>query len=154
MAELLVYNRDHWMDDNDAYTNAHLRIEQDDSLTPAQIIKSKENLTNKYNARYQRGDVVEVRPDGFWTDGTRKGFGEHAFALVVIPGLSLKDAEKYTESHESIEDLGLETEKRTILKRRKYQIDMEQVVLAVDKKATISQLDDISIADKSVIVRD
>lgn len=42
--DLLIYNKDHWMDVGDAYIKAHLQIENDKTLTAEQIIKSKELL--------------------------------------------------------------------------------------------------------------
>ena len=80
MAEFLIYNKEHWMD----------------SLTQKEIdeqVAKNEHFMDKYNARYQKGDIVEVQPNGFWTDGKRKGFGFYAFALVTIPNMSLKECQ-------------------------------------------------------------
>ena len=131
MAEFLLYNKDHWMDAlSQADINEH-------------IAKNK-HFQQKYDSRYQKGDVVEVRPDGYWTDGTRKGFGSNSFALLTIPGMSLEDAKKYTEPEEIIEN-----EIRTTVKRRKYQIDLAQVSLSVDKKAQVADVASAHMIDKS-----
>ncbi len=85
MAEFLIYNKDHWMD----------------SLSTAEIIervKDNEHFQAKYNARYQRGDIVEVQPDGHWTN--RGTWSEHAFVLVVIWGMSKEETQKYMEAWE------------------------------------------------------
>lgn len=82
MAEFLIYKGPHWMD----------------ALTQARIDRYQarnEHFLDKYNARYQRGDIVEIREDGFWAN---RGWGTHAFYLVKIPGLSKTVAEKYMES--------------------------------------------------------
>ena len=119
MAEFLVYNQDHWMD----------------SLTQNQIdehiAKNPKFVKKKYNPRDQKGDIIEIRPDGYWTDGKRKGFGSHAFALVTVPGLSYGDAKHYTK--QLFDDIYKED--RVILKNHKYQMDMVQITLDVKKKA-------------------
>ncbi len=84
MAELLVYNMEHFMD-----------------VWPTS--KREKELENpsvlaKYKRRYQRGDPIQAFPNGFWTDGKRKKFGSHAFALVVMPWLSLKEAIEITKT--------------------------------------------------------
>lgn len=70
--ELLVYNKANWMD----------------SLTPEQVTekcKTNKHFQMKYDSRYQKGDIIEVREDGYWSV-KRKGFGAPTFALVCIPG--------------------------------------------------------------------
>ncbi len=86
MAEFLIYNKTHWMDE----------------LSVAEIaerVKENSHLQAKYDARYQRGDIVEIRPDGYWSQD-RAGHGKHAFALVVLPGLGIKDAQHYMDTWE------------------------------------------------------
>ena len=53
MAEVLIYAKNHWMD----------------SLTEQEVadrITENPNFENKYNSRYQQGDIVEIREDGYW----------------------------------------------------------------------------------------
>lgn len=79
MTELLIYNKVHWMDE----------------LTEEQIAthKAKEaNWDKKFAARYQKGDIIEVRPDGFWTGERAVGFNKKAFRVIAIPEMSEKDA--------------------------------------------------------------
>ena len=131
MAEFLVYNMENHMD----------------RMTPErfrELSYRDKNFLAKYNARYQRGDIVEVRPDGFWTDGRRKGFGSKHFALIIVPGLSIRDAEKYTEA---VELDGL------ITKRRRYAVKMAEVSLDVNSKVTIAARDIVTkLDDKSTAV--
>lgn len=121
--ELLVFNKAHWMDPLSA-------------AEVAERVKENEHFQQKYDSRYQRGDIVEVRPDGFWTDGKRKGFGAPDFALVIIPGVSFEDAKGLMGS--------------LSLKRRQYKVDMAQVVLSADKKATYVTIIDAPLVDKSI----
>ena len=66
--ELLVYNKRHWYD-----TTTDKRRAELDNAHPG-----------KFAGRYQRGDIVETYPDGFWDT---KGFNRKAFCLVRIPGM-------------------------------------------------------------------
>jgi len=132
MAEFLVYNKEHWMD----------------NITPerfSELVKREgDEFIKKYNSRYQKGDIIEVRPDGFWTDGRRKGFGSEHFALVCVPGLSVRDAQKYTEA---VELDGLP------VKRRRYAVKMAEVSLDVNSKVTIAARDIVTkLDDKSTAV--
>ena len=82
MAEFLIYNKEHWMD----------------ALTPKQIkhhCLRHPKFRQKYNARYQRGDIVEVRPDGFYTGANAKGFRRDTFRVVAVLGLSIDAARQY-----------------------------------------------------------
>ena len=80
MAEFLIYNKTHWMD----------------KLSQAEwdmFIQQNPNWQEKYSSRYQRGDFVEARPDGFFTGPRARGFNKKVFRLLVVKGL--KDFEKY-----------------------------------------------------------
>ena len=82
MAEFLIYNKEHWMD----------------SLTEEQIkeyIAKRPKFLEGYEARYQRGDVVEVRPDGYWTGEKAKKYRKDAFLMVSVPGISFEEAKQY-----------------------------------------------------------
>ena len=129
--DLLIYNMDHWMDDSNAYVKAHLRIESDTSLTPSQILKSKGVLTDKYNARYQRGDVVEVGPDGRYANQTNP-----KFKVVHLPGV--KNLGYLTEA---------EMDGQKMVKRRRYAVDT-----GLADKASFPNVADLSITDKVVSI--
>ena len=132
MAEFLVYDKEHWMDS--------MPQRRFDEL----LARDGDKWLKKYNSRYQKGDIIEVRPDGFWTDGRRKGFGSEHFALIVVPGLSVRDAEKYTEA---VELDGLP------VKRRRYAVKMAEVSLDVNSKVTIAARDIVTkLDDKSTAV--
>ena len=132
--ELLVFNKAHWMD----------------ALSVAEVTdrtEENEHFQQRYDARYQRGDIIEVRPDGYWTDGKRKGFGSHAFALIIIPGVSVDDAQGLMGALEDKTD----PENPIRLKRRQYKVDMAQVVLSADKKATYPTVISAPLVDKSKV---
>ena len=124
MAEFLIYNKDHWMD----------------KMTPEryQELMKTPNFAQKYLSRYQRGDVVEVREDGFYTS-TLKGdltkASTKAFRVISIPGL--KPDKKYMEPV-------LDGDKVT--KRRRYRIQDG------DTKTvhTVSKIEDLTLTDKSI----
>ena len=125
MAEFLIYNKDHWMD----------------SLTQGQIrgyTKNNPNFMDKYNARYQRGDIVEVREDGFYTN-TLKGdltqASTGAFRYVSIPGLEADKA--YMEPV-----MGGDT----IAKRRRYSIQDGNTKTV----HSVTNIADITLTDKSI----
>ncbi len=122
-----------------------------DALSVAEVAQreqDKPGFQAKYDARYQRGDIVEVRPDGFWTDGKRKGFGAPDFALIVIPGVSVVDAQGLMKPLEDNTDQG----KPLLLKKRQYKVDMAQVILSADKKAAFATVIDAPLVDKSKVV--
>ena len=121
-----------------------------DELSVAEIaerVKENAHFQVKYDARYQRGDIVEVRADGYWSKD-RAGHGKHAFALVVLPGLSIEDAQHYMDAHEDMTD----PEKPILPKRRKHQMDMAQMSLNAEKIVTITNISDAHITDKSTVV--
>ena len=71
-----------------------------DVLTQEQLdgyVKKYPKFTDKYNSHTQRGDVIEVRPDGYWTGPKAPGYDKSVFLLVTVSGLSFKDAKKYGE---------------------------------------------------------
>jgi len=72
--ELLLFWKDHWMDSWDAVKVASLGM----------------NERRKYDTRYQWGDIVEVREDGYWAT---RGFDKAAFMVMKVPGMTY-DADK------------------------------------------------------------
>jgi len=135
MAEFLIYNKTHWMD-------AMSQAEVDAKIT----VNPK--WQTKYEARLQKGDIIEVREDGYWSV-KRKGFAAPTFALVCVPGVSVEDAKHYMEPQETIVNAGTKNEVRSLLKRRRYQVDLQQISLSAENSATVSRLADARIRDKS-----
>ncbi len=85
MAEFLIYCKEHWMD----------------SLTQKEIdaqVAKNSHFMDKYDARYQRGDIVEVQPDGFWGKAPKHGWNKKIFALIKAPSVDFKDAKYYMEA--------------------------------------------------------
>lgn len=91
----------------------------------------------KYDRRYQMGDVVEVREDGYWD---KRGFDKSAFCVVKVPGLAL-DEDKMTALYDD------DIEKNPLAKmirRRKWQ--------AKEAKIPQAAKDAIESADRVVTV--
>jgi len=134
MAEFLVYNKEHWMD----------------ALSPMEVavrIANDSRFKEAYDTRDRKGDVIEVRPDGFWTDGKRKGFGAaKGFALLVVPGLKAETAKKY--QRELYDDPTLPNRERKLLNNHRYNVRIAQVTLSADKKATFTNVANIPLTDR------
>lgn len=131
MCDLLIYRGPHWMDDSNAYTTAHLRIENNLLLTSSEIIQGKEELTDHYNNRYRKGDIVEVYPEGAITE--KPSLNNKCVALRIT-GLDYETAKKYIEPLTEIDNRitnPLQSERRRIKRRRKFQLlwdDLPQVM--------------------------
>ena len=133
MAEFLVYNQEHWMD----------------KLTQQEIDEhetKQDGFQAKYDRRYQKGDIVEIRPDG----KGMVGLEPESFALVSIPGMSVAEAEQYAKPYTTIENPGQINEKVVLLKRRKYKMDLSQIALDGNKKANLAKIDDAYMISKEV----
>jgi len=143
MAEFLIYNKDHWMDALDQQ-----KLDEYCFKYP--------NFMEKYNARYQRGDIVEIHEDGFW--GTGPYPRKDVFRVVRVTGMSLKDAQAYHVPLEKVEfDLDEEGKiqyddkmealtKTTMLKRCRYS-----VLSGVDKDVKIETVAKFSVLDKAAV---
>jgi len=78
MAELLIKDRQHWTETASE--------EEKKKWTPHE--------KDKFAGVYRVGDIVEIRPDGYWTTpGKSPGFNKKAFGLLVIPGVPIKEVE-------------------------------------------------------------
>lgn len=78
MADLLIYRGPHpW----DNYSGAEIDAKE----------LEHPGFRAKWERRTQRGDVIEVQPDGRYSDS----YKHKLFALVRVPGLSVKAAEGY-----------------------------------------------------------
>jgi len=116
MAELLIYNKDNWMDlpskerpDLTGYENVKRKIKLNpNKLNKGQLAKALRLHDEKYAARYQVGDIVEVQEDGFWD---KRGCGDK-FSVVKLPGVSKEKAQYLMKSQE---------EGNAVLRRRKYK---------------------------------
>lgn len=127
-AELLIYDKEHWMD----------------KLSPTEVSKLTPHDKVGYDARYQKGDVVEIRPDGFWTGPTARGFNQDAFRVIALPGVSVKSVEKYTETQT---DPTIDGEAFILKKKRRYNIQD-----GLSQKISTKSLQNITITDKASIV--
>ena len=118
MAEFLIYNKEHWMDVDNKYAVWHKKIEDNPIFTDEKQAGNLAKFDRKYEARYQKGDIVEVRPDGSLS--VEKHFDSKMFGLLKVPGLSFEDAKKYMESVIEIKDIGTDSESKEIIRKRKY----------------------------------
>lgn len=131
MAEYLVYNKVHWMD-----KLALAEVEIQISLDP--------DFAMKYLRRYQKGDVIEVRPDGYWTGAELREFDKDTFLVISKPG---EIDYKYLLSHKEISK---ESGESVILKRRRYNINIDNISVSIHNKSflTDQQLTEVTV-DKS-----
>lgn len=117
MAEYLIYNTLHWMD----------------KLTPEEVMKRESKdprFRQKYDSRYQIGDIVEQQPDGYWTGPKAKKFRKDVFSLVCAPGMKVNlDLVK--------PEILIVGEEKQLIKTRKYRIKTEDITLDVNKTATV-----------------
>jgi hypothetical protein len=122
VAEFLIYNKNHWSED----------VPQ----------KEKDKWTEKEKAKFamcqRKGDVVEIRPDGFWD---ARGFNKDAFAVVKVPGLSLEDAKQYSGR--------LVDGENNVIKKFKYTIPVETMDIGIEQKITFNKLVDVGITEKT-----
>jgi len=120
MAEFLIYDKDHWMD----------------KLSQEEYNKLMENphWAEKFLSRYQRGDIVEVRPDGFWIGPKAKGFNQEAFRIISVPGL--KPNKMYMEALMNGD---------VTLKRRRFSISTG----ATQKITTVTSMNDLALTKKN-----
>jgi len=119
MAELLVYNKDHWMD----------------ALLPEEVASrasAHKTFQRKYDARWQRGDVVEVRPDGYWTGPNAPGYSKAAFELNTVQG-SVDDHKDLIEA-----EVQGEGDEQKMLKRRKSKV-VKEVSGALSKENKVTK---------------
>ena len=141
MAEFLIYNKVHWMSE----------LSQQDVEV---YIKKYPKFLEKYDARDQTGDVVEVRPDGYWTGAKAKAYNKSAFLVVAVPGLPFKDAKYYGEplyGEEVSEQVWDEVDKELktvshtpILRKRKYKFNN------VTDKQLFNSISEILVTEKTI----
>ncbi len=146
MAEYLIYNKTHWMDEpskgNDArtgYERNQDKINDDVFTSPLVKLDKLSKLSKKYEAKEQSGDIIEERPDGF---GMRSKKEILSFCLVKVP--------------EKKESLTLDALKdgASIKYNRKYNLDISKLEFDEKKEITITeeQFNDL-LTEKTVEVR-
>ena len=104
MAELLVLNRNSWMD------------ELDEKKLNEYLAKYPKTFPVKYNSRQQKGDIVEIRDDGFFT-GARRGYDKTAFDVVIVKGKTAKELMYLRDPLCTVDG-----EKKIMLKKFKYNV--------------------------------
>ena len=130
--QLLIFAKGNWMDvvdDKGRTGHERVMLKLESEHAPQ---KSIDIQLAKYARRYQKGDIVEVQPDGF-----RKNFNRGAFELVNVPGpvdKSLMDAQM---------DGGVK------VKRRRFNVKTADVVLGGER--TVVAKADLAIVDKSKV---
>lgn len=122
MAEFLIYNKVHWMS----------KLSQQEVEA---YIKKYPKFLVKYDARSQMGDVVEVRPDGYWTGPKAKVYRKDTFLVVTVPELSFKDAEQYGKP--------LCDEDNKVLRKRRYNFS------SLTDKQSFADISQVTIIDKN-----
>ncbi len=133
-AELLTYDMDNWMD----------------SLTQKQIDEHNNkdaDFQRQYDAREQRGDIIEVRPDGYWTGYggyPAKGFDHNAYRVIALPGVAVKDVKHYSDSIVIEQPLAGHSEARpVVLKESRMNISTggNNKVISVNDITTLQKID-------------
>jgi len=118
-AEVLIYNGTHWMD--------KLTAEQ-----LAEYAKKYDNWGEKYAGRWQKGQVVEIRPDGFWGKGPYPR--TDVFRVVLLPGVKEADVQKYLDPGTT--------------ERRRYRVDTG----ATKDVETVTGIKTLSVTDKEAVI--
>lgn len=132
MAEFLYYDKEHWMDS--------MPQKRFDEL----LARNGDKFLRKYNARNQRGDLIQSYPDGYWTDGKRKGFGSHAFGLLIVTGMSFKESKNYIGAH-SVDG--------EFVKKCRFSVKTDEISPDANKIATILKSEvSTKVDDKSMAV--
>ena len=103
--EMLIYNTDHWFDRE---------------TKPRQ---NELNVDGKFDGRQKKGDVIEVREDGYWTGPQAKGYNKNVFAVITMVDEIIDRA--YDE------DNGKD--------KFKYNIDIDSITLDANNLAAIEK---------------
>jgi len=112
MADLLILNKDHWMD----------------KLTAQEVAdreKASPGFQAKYNRRNQKGDIIEVQEDGHYGD-TQTGKGK--FKILRMPGVKRVDAVHYGQKLKRLTGVSIEGEPQyETLRQSKYNIKLDNL---------------------------
>lgn len=106
MAELLIYDKDHWMD----------------ALTPQEVATRNLNdasFQSRYDSRWVRGNVIEIQPDGFWYGHLSRSYDQKNFRLLVCPG---KPVSECLFLLQPLEAMSADSQAGIILKQRVYRV--------------------------------
>jgi len=117
--DLLFFNKLHWYD-----TTTQKRRDEVDAQFPGRYVK-----------RHIPGDIIQVEEDGYFRI---HGYDKSSFGLLEIPGLKC--------------DISLQAplwDGTVKIKSRRYTVNIPSLSLDVNAKATIVELADAHIADKS-----
>ena len=126
-AELLVYKGPNWMDD---LTQEQL----------AEYVKKWPNFMERYHARNRPGDVIDIKPNGFWDN---RGHGKEKFYVLRYPDMTMAEARKLT-------DPIFDDSNGVLLKKRRYFVDTEKVTFdPITEKLTVTSLKDAELYDKT-----
>jgi hypothetical protein len=117
MAEFLIMKKRHW--------TAKLTPEQHEEMR-----KKHKHWDEKIACQYIPGDVIEVRPDGFWTGAKARGFNKKAFRVISVPNAK---AEFYQYLHQS-----------SPTQKSRYNISTG----GGDEIKTVNSMNDLTITDK------
>lgn len=114
MAEFLIYEGPHWMDE----------------LRPADLEDRLKDpyFAHKHEARYQPGDVVQAYPDGTLTE---RPAPNTKFIYLKVPGMSLQDAEALIVPGDEVVDPALldhnGNAKTFLTYRRKHSVNTDGI---------------------------
>lgn len=72
--------------------------------------------SNQHSLGYKRGDVVEIRENGYWIKG--RGYNRSVFIVIQITDMTIDQAKKYID---------MEWKGREIIKRRYWQLNIDDI---------------------------
>ena len=100
-------------------------------------------IEQKYNARIQRGDIIEVRPDGYWTGPDALPFNTEKLCVVSVPFASYEQAIQYMDGY---------YDNNIMLKKRRYNVESAQLTFDENKIAVIKNVGQLNnlLKDKSI----
>jgi hypothetical protein len=144
MVNFLIYDKVHWYD-----LPSNLKPEKTGYERNQDVINSKPisgiqklndllKLENKYDAKWIKGDIYEVRLENL----TMCGKEPLTYVLLTISDMTYEEGKQY---HDSIRD-------GNVLKHnRRYNVDIDQIVFDKDKRATITKSQFLNLlTDKSL----
>lgn len=89
--EFLVYDKLNWMD----------------KLSSSELsdrVAKEPKFLKKFDARYRPGDIIEVRPIGFYTGEKARGFNRATFRVVICEAMDYEEVKWADGSWEIPED--------------------------------------------------
>jgi len=88
-----------------------------------------------YETIYEKGDIVEIQPDGYWT--SERSFDDNAFKVISIPGVEVQDC------------TGPLYNAGSMIKKRIYNVDTSFLDFT-DNIAEIEKLEELKIFEKEI----